>query len=98
MEAGGKGHVDGVDVGVIEDGIVASVHLGGRRDAIGGGESGGLVDRTAADGDDGGIGCERDGSRYFSGYVGASEDSESDRRVGHVFGVGRSVWLIWWSV
>lgn len=61
VEAGGEGDVDGVHVGVVEDGVVAAVDLGGGREAICGGEFRGFVDGAAADGVEGGVGGQNDG-------------------------------------
>lgn len=61
-EAGGERDVDGVDVGVVEDGVVAAVDPDGGGEAVGGGEFGGLVEGAAADGVEGGVRGEGYGS------------------------------------
>ena len=50
MEAGRQWHVDGVDFGVVEEGLVRAVDIGVRREAVGCCECLGLVDRTAGNG------------------------------------------------
>jgi len=78
VQAGGEWHVDDVDVGVVKDGLVGAVHLGGGGKAVGDSEGAGLVEGAAPDGVKDGIWRERDGAGYFTRNFGAADEAEMD--------------------
>lgn len=88
VEACGEGDIDGVDVGVVQNGVVGAVDLSVGREIVGLGEGRRLVDRPAPDGVECGVLGYSDGAGDFSGYVGAAQNSESDWRFGRHFGGG----------
>ena len=84
VQARRQRHVHGVNIGVVQHRLVAAVNLSRGRESVGGGESRGLLQRTAADGVQSGIGSQRYRPRYLARYVGAAQNPELDQRFGHV--------------
>jgi len=78
VQAGRERQVHGVHLGVVEDGLVGTVHLRAGGEAVGGGKDAGLVEGAAPDGMQGGIRRERDGAGDFARNSGAADDAETD--------------------
>jgi len=78
VQAGGERHIDDVDVGVVQDGLVGAVHLGGGGEVVGGGEGAGLVEGAAPDGVKDGIGRQCDGAGDFTRNFGAADETKTD--------------------
>lgn len=78
VEAGGERDVDGVDVGIVEEGFVGAVDFCVGREAIGRREGLRLVDAAAGHGGEGGVRGLADGARQLAGDLGAAEDSDPD--------------------
>jgi len=83
METRWEWHVHSVHLRILQKGLVRAVNFSREREAVGGGECGGLVAGAAGDGAYGGVGGEIDGAGDLPGYVGAANNADLDKSFRH---------------